>query len=109
MKNKEIGKIFKVLFLSLVVYFITFYLTTKNDYYSYQNNKRKVYTEEQIKKFEEDIKNNKEIDIEKYLQYEDKVSKYGLKIGLSLSQKIEKYTKLGIESAFKMLNNFIDN
>ena len=29
MKNKEIGKIFKVLFLSLVVYFITFILQLK--------------------------------------------------------------------------------
>lgn len=101
-------KIFNLIFLSLFVYFLIFYNSMRNGYYQTEKTKIKLYTEEQIKQFEEDIKNNKEVDLEKYLDYENKIETHGIKLGLNVSQAIEKYTKKGIEKAFKMLNNFID-
>lgn len=101
--------IFKIIFFSLLVYFLIFYNSMRNGYIQSENTKIKLYTEEQIKHFEEDIKNNKEIDLENYLSYENNINKNGKRIGLNISQIIEKYTKKGVEKAFKMLNNFIDN
>lgn len=109
MNKKTIISLSKIVFLSLVIYFLSFYNSSKNGYYQNEQNKIKLYTEEQIKKFEEDIKNNQEIDINDYFNYENKVEKKGKKIGLQISQGIEKYTKYGFEKAFKLLNNFIDN
>lgn len=101
-------KIAKIIFLSLLVYFLMFYNSVLNGYFPSRESKIKTYTDTQIKQFEEDVKENKEIDIEKYFSYENVIETKGLRIGLRTSQFIEKYTKKGAEKVFKMLNNFID-
>lgn len=68
MKNK----FFIVVLFSLFIFYIILLLAQSQGYYKNRNEKAKELTEEQIKSFEEDISSGKDIDIKKYVLYEDK-------------------------------------
>ena len=64
MKGKNIIKfIIKI----ILIVFIFSYTIQKNGYYEYNLQSRKNMTEKEIKKFENDIKSGKNIDIKDYL------------------------------------------
>ena len=62
MKPKTFNGVVLILFLI----FLGIYFAGKNGYYKSLNTKKEL-TEEQIMKFEEDIKNNVEVDLNDYL------------------------------------------
>ena len=64
MKGKKIIKLFIELIL---ITFIFSYVIEQSGYYEYNLQSRKNMTEKEIKKFESDIKEGKEIDIKNYL------------------------------------------
>lgn len=59
-------KVLRFVFLSFVVFFFVLLIAEKTGYYESRTTKAKTLTEEQIKIFEEDIKNGKEIDVTEY-------------------------------------------
>lgn len=67
MNKKE--KTLQTTLIILFIMFITIYISQAAGYYDYKLHKRTALTEEQIQKFESDIKNNKKIDIEEYASY----------------------------------------
>ena len=86
---KKRYKVFKWMFILLFVIFITLYFSQLTGYYEYQNYQKMVMTEEQIKQFEQDIKDGKEVDIKNYTV--NTVRNYGnsfSNLGLSLSNLI---------------------
>lgn len=48
--------------------FITLYVSQNLGFYNYEMEDRKIVTEENIKQFEQDIKENKPIDINNYVE-----------------------------------------
>ena len=56
----------KILFLLIGIAFVSSYLVASSGYYEYQMQQRTVLTNEQIKEFEEDVKNNENIDLKDY-------------------------------------------
>ena len=79
-------------------------------YYEIEERKKVVLTEEAIKKFEEDVANGKNIDLDDYIgetkkNYNNTTSKFGL----FLSQKIGEYAAAGIQNTFKFLDKMIQN
>jgi 23S rRNA G2445 N2-methylase RlmL len=78
-------------------------------YYEYRQRQRVVLTEEKIKQFEEDIKKGKNIDVEDYVQEHETFEHVSKRLGSKISEVISKYTRKGIETTFKMLNNFIES
>ncbi|MBR1385635.1 MAG: hypothetical protein IJ568_02260 [Bacilli bacterium] len=76
-------KISKVLMASLLIVFVIMYYFGGN-IYDYKIIEKKNLTEEQIKKFEIDVKEGKEIDIEEYVvkdrNYSNKVTRLNTKI-----------------------------
>jgi hypothetical protein len=78
-------------------------------YYVYQQRQIVVLTEEKIKQFEEDIKMGKRIDVDDYIQKKETFEQAPKRLGLKISEVISKYTRKGIESTCKMLNNFVEN
>lgn len=109
MKNDKVTKICKVLFFVCFITFLTFYVAQKSGYYEYTERKKMTFTKEQIKQFEEDVKNGNNIDIKKYLEnteknYQNKISK----ITLGLSENISKYTKKGVDIIFTKIGSVIE-
>ena len=96
-----IKKIFKYTFIGLFILFVFFFnlggLIFKN-----KITEKKELTEEQIVKFEQDIKDGKEIDVNKYLVKEKNYQNKITEINSNISHVIEKVFK-------KLFEHFIKN
>lgn len=108
-RRKLYGKMFRFCFMLSLLTFLALYFSQATGYYDYKEHKKVILTSEQIKKFEDDVANGKNLDIEEYLtntdkNYQNKMSGMGLKI----SEGIGEYAKKGIESTFKILNNLVE-
>lgn len=92
-------KILKGVILIVVVLFLSLFLGRTNTYYE----NKKVLTDEAITRFEQDLKDGKEIVASNYLEeekdYSNKVSNFGLKT----SNLIEKTFNKGINYLMKYL------
>ena len=108
MKKKK-NKLFKLVFSLFLLSFIVVYFSEITGYYEYQNNKKMILTEEQRKKYEEDVKNNKQIDLNNYLVLEETNYNNGLsRFTSKMSDNISKLVKNGIEYVFKSISKFVD-
>lgn len=107
--NKKWNKVFWYIFLVLFMTFFTLYTAGKAGYYEYTQNKKKVFTQEQIKKFEEDVAMGKVIDLDDYLVVKEDFQDKDKRIGLKVSEFIGVYTKLGVDKIFKMLIKLVEN
>ena len=65
MKHK---KIFKFIIYSILILFLFSYIIEESGYYEYNLNNKKNLTEQEIKQFETDVKEGKEIDLKEYLK-----------------------------------------
>ena len=107
-KDKKI-KIFKVLFVILFVIYLTIYKKKKTGYYEYKNYQKAILTKEQIAKFEEDVKNGKNVRINDYVVNTNKHYQTNLsKMGSNLSDLISKFVNKGINSSFDFLIKLVD-
>lgn len=107
-KQKIANVIFKYLFLMSFIIFLTIYFSQATGYYEYEQYKKKELTEEQIRKFEKDISEGKEIDIDSYLEptknFENKISN----ATLIVSDTIQNYMVKGIEFVFSGIGKLIE-
>lgn len=66
MKKKKHNPFLNLIFILFIVY-ISLFIAGESGYYENRVNEEIILTEENIKKFETDVKNNKDIDIENYV------------------------------------------
>ena len=106
MNKKE--KAVKTCLTTLFIIFIGLIVSNKNGYSEYEMHKKVELTNEQIEKFENDIKNNKNIDIDNYLKnitedYSNNIST----TCLNFSNTTSKYIKRGISDIFDILSKLL--
>ena len=81
---KSNNNFFKILFLTLFLFFLVLYITQALGYYEYNNRKTNIMTEESVKKFEKDIEEGKNIKASDYIKkendYNNNISRFGLKV-----------------------------
>lgn len=104
----EAEKVLKTIMIFLFVIFLTIYISNNKGYYEYGLHKRVELTNEEIAKFEEDVKNNKDIDVNEYLKdstkdYTNEISR----ISLSFSNFTSKYIKMGINGVLKTIDKLM--
>ncbi len=106
MKTK-LNKIFKYVLMTLFITFIALYISQSTGYFEFQNNRKATLTENQIKKFEEDVKEGKNIDIDKYItppkNYDNNLAKAGLKV----SETAQNYIQKIIGGTFKLFSKLL--
>ena len=103
------SKAFWSILLVLFVIFISILMASKSGYYEYENRNKKVFTEEKMKEFEEDVKLGKNIDIKNYLSEEEKdYTNKVTKIGDAASSLISNGISKGLEDSFKILEKFLN-
>ena len=95
--------------MTFLVFFLILIFAQSQGYYKNRNEKAKILTDEQINEFEKDIAKGKEIDIKKYVLYEDKdysnnVSSNVYKTSLKIEKVIDKAVKL----IFKGTSNMVE-
>lgn len=104
-----ISKIFKVVIIVLIIIYLGLFIANNTGYYSFSARNRKELTEQQIKKFEEDVKNGVDIDINDYLSieqisYQNNISSLGYNISNITSDII----KNGIYKIFDLFSDLIN-
>ena len=104
--NKKL--VIKILFGMVFIAFIISYAIGESGYYEYELANKKYLTEEQMKKFEEDVKNGSEVDLKDYtvetrIDYTNKFTD----LVSNTSMSINKYLKKSIESIFGLLNKVV--
>ena len=95
-------KIIKVLFMIIVVLFLSLYISKYTN--SYYDNKM-IMTDEAIKRFENDLKSGKEIKSSNYLPKEKDYNNKISKIGMQTSNFIEKSFKKILNYSIKYLES----
>jgi len=102
-------KIIKFLGIVLVIGFLIMFFSSSSGYYEYELNKKSNLTQESILKFEQDVKDGKNIDINDYLVEESKdYSNSFSNIGLNISNKIGMLFSEGVKFIFNSIDNVID-
>lgn len=107
-KIKLRTKVFRISFIILFAVYLTIYISNKYGYYEYQKHEQVTLTAEQIKKFEQDVKDGKEINIENYVgevnkNYQTKLSQAGLNVSNSLAGIV----KTGVDGFFKYIDSVV--
>ena len=105
MKSKKIIKL--LVYIILIAFFLS-YIIEKSGYYEYNLKNKKNLTEEEIKQFEKDVKEGKDIDINNYLKdnkidYSNKLTK----TTSSVSIKLNKYLTKAINNTFDIFGKLI--
>ena len=95
---------FKIIFIFLFVIFLTMYISVGSNYYEYELHKKVMLTNEDIKRFEDDVKNNKEVDIDNYISSRVDYSNFFSKASTKVSKETKKYIKQGIEGIFNIFS-----
>ena len=91
--NKE--KIFKSIFMLLLIIYLCIYFSCISGLYEYNNYKKVSLTNEQIIKFEQDIKDGKPINIDNYIveeksMHNNKLGNMGKKLSYTISDSVKK-------------------
>lgn len=107
-KKKLPNKMFKMSMIVLFAVFLTIFVSNKYGYYEYKKLKQVTLTQEQIKKFEEDVKNGVNVEIENYLEdvnrnYQTKLSQ----VGLNVSNSVAGIVKKGVDGFFGYINKLV--
>ena len=108
-REKIYGRIFKYIFLLLLITFLTLYFSQVTGYSEFKQHKKVVYTAEQIKKFEADVAAGKDVHIEDYMETKEKnyINKAS-KLGLSISEGMGNIVKKGIDDLFSAISEIVE-
>lgn len=103
------GNIARIVILILFIMFIGLYIVGNSNYYDYEASSKTRLTEEQIKIFEQDVKEGSAVDIENYLKLNEKnyanpISDATLNISTTISKSFDK----ALNYVFKKINNVMD-
>lgn len=105
----NINNIFKFVVIILLFSFIFLIFASQSGYYEYELKEKRRLTDEAILRFEKDVSEGKDIDINNYLDnatrdYNNKISK----LGGNVSNTIESIISKGFSYLFKYINNQIE-
>ncbi len=104
-KNKNI---FLKCILILFLIFISLYFMDNLGYYNIAT-KNKILTEEQIKEFENDVKNGSSIDIKEYVKDNTNYRNTYSNIGYNLSECIDNVLNKGLKNLGNILKKLFQN
>ena len=99
----------KVVLLLLFIIFITLFFASYTGYYDYENRKTKNLTEEQMRKFEEDVKNGVNLDLENYIvKPKSDYRNFLSKIGSKTSKTVSNFVSSSVNHTFDFLIKFVE-
>ena len=102
--------IFKFILLCFIICFLVILFAGKTGYYEKKLRDNSILTEEQIKKFEEDLKNGKNVDISNYVinenkDYTTKLTSDVYSVSLKVEKTIDKIVKFIFNEVGKNIND----
>lgn len=102
-------EIIKLLVIITIVSFFSLYFTTLGGYYEYNLSQKNTLTEEAIKRFEEDVKQGKEIVASNYIEEEKNYQNKANTIAKNISKFISKTFNIIMKFIFSQLENVVNS
>ena len=103
-------KIIKLISIILVIIFSTSYVISESGYYEYTIKQKTVITNEKIKEFETDVKNNENIDLKEYLSKDEiDYSNKFTNLVYNISDNSNKLARKAIKYIFKKLGSLVED
>ena len=101
------NNILKFTFIILILLFIGLYISQVTGYYEYTESKKITLTKDAINRFEKDVKEGKEISAKNYLEEEKEYNNKVSKLGITVSNLIEKSFNKTMSSLFKEIDRAV--
>ena len=109
-KEAHFRSFFLFLFTILLVIFFTLTIFEATGYYEFSAHKKVSLTNEQIKKFEQDIAEGRDVRMEDYLEYQNKNYSNKLsKLGYHFSSGVAEIVKNVIRETVGRINQWVQN
>ena len=104
------NKFLNFLLIVILMIYVASYYVANSSYYEYKLQERTVLTNEKIKEFEEDVKNNENIDIKDYVvseevDYSNKISN----LVYNFSDTANNVARKCIKAIFKKLSYLVED
>ena len=104
------NKIIKFTILIICFTFIVSYIIYETGYYEYKLQNRTILTKEQMEKFEQDVNDGKNVDLNDYLVETEKDYTNNLtNTTIKVSNTVNSYIKKGVELLFKQVNKLVQD
>lgn len=104
MESKKKGSIFLKILTILFILYLSLTIAISSGYYEAKLSEKTTITDEAMKRFEEDVKEGKNVDIKDYLtEVKKDYSNGATKLGIDFSMLVEKFMSKGID---EMVNIF---
>lgn len=101
----KISKLFKFMIFTIVVVFFCTYFMEKTGYYEYKLQNKKILTESEMLKFENDVREGKDVTLEDYLSNTNVDYSNNLtKTTSNISIKLNKYLKNILVNGFDIFD-----
>ncbi len=108
MEKKKKTNWFKIIIIGLFIIYIGLYALNTSGYYDGSIRRKVEFTNEQIEKFENDIKNGETVDINNYLEKQNKDYTNGAsKLGYEISSNIDSFLNQGIKNIIGILSKIL--
>lgn len=105
----KLNSFIKLIGVTVVILFVSLYITQMSGYYQYNESKKSALTDDAIERFENDVREGKKIIAKNYLveekNYNNKISQMGMK----LSSIIEKGFNKAMNAIFNELNEAMNS
>lgn len=109
-KEKYYKHLRHTIYLILIISFLVIYISSEAGYFDHIKSRRVSLTTEQIAKFEQDLKDGKEIDInDYYINKDDEYNNKFSELGSTLSSKLRDLIKFVLNKIFQILNDFLNS
>ena len=110
MEKKKKPNLFLIILFLLFMFYISLEIASSSGYYDNMTTKKAILTEENIKEFENDVKNNREIDLKKYTENSQKDYRgFASNMGESFSNFVEKLMTEELGKMGKTLKKLFTN
>lgn len=104
---KKFNRIWEFFLVVMVILFLVIYIGQGTGYYQVAENRKATLTSDAIKRFEEDVKEGKDIIASNYLVKEKNYNNNISIMGMKISEIIEKGFNKFINFIFKELENVV--
>ena len=101
-------KVVKLLIISLILVFLGLFFIYQNGYYENMVGKKTKLTNEQIEKFESDVKEGRDVLINDYIEKEINYQTKSGNASLKIANKIESVIDTGIKFLFRKISTAIE-
>lgn len=107
--NMNYTRVFQLTVGVLVILFIGLYVGQMTGYYQYSESKKTTLTESAIQRFEQDVKEGKEIHAGDYLEKETDYNNKASNLGMKVSKLIEASFNKAMNTIFDELSKAISS